>query len=198
MNLNTEKVNEALIQAKKIINQIMLKYELDYNDKIGEHGEREVKNLKYKSPVEVDLRKYIHRKVDIFFDGRKMDCYFEKVINVKIVKHSYWSIYRFFENEIELLNINMNVKRISQLKNKIDERITILGFYYERESPEFLDLDSLEFKHPELISFQGDIKISQAKYCAIELFEMEGKVKLLQYIIDNFLSPERSGPKKKN
>ncbi len=192
MNLNTEKVNEALTQAKKIINQIMLKYELDYNDKIGEHGEREIISLSYKSPVEVDLRKYIHREVD------KKNCYFEKVINVKIVKHSYWSIYRFFENEIELLNINMNVKRISQLKNKIDERITILGFYYERESPEFLELDSLEFKHPELISFKGDIKISQAKYCAIELFEMEGKVKLLQYIIDNFLSPERSGPKKKN
>lgn len=192
MNLNSEKVNEALEQAKKIINQIMLKYELDYNDIIGEHGEREIKTLRYKSPVEVDLRKYIHKKVD------KENCYFEKLINYKTIKNSYWSIYSFFENEIELLNINMNVKRISQLKNKIDERITILGFDYERKSPEYLKLDSLEFKHPELINSEGDILISQAKYSAIELFEIEGKVKLLQYIIDNFLSPERSGPKKKN
>jgi len=198
MNLNTEKVNEALKQAKKIIYHIMSKYELDYNDKIGEYGEREIKSLRYKSPVEVDLRKYKHKEVDIRYHGRKDNCYFENVINVKIVKDNYWSIYRFFENEIELLNINMNVKRISQLKNKIDERITILGFYYERKSPEYLDLDSLEYKHPELIILKGDIKISQAKYCAIELFEMESKVKLLQYIIDNFLSPERSGPKKKN
>jgi hypothetical protein len=198
MNLNTEKVNEALEQAKKIINQIMIKYELDYNDKIGEHGEREIKSLRYKSPVEVDLSKYIKKEVDNFGGRFKTICYFEKVIKFKTIKNSYWSIYRYFENEIELLNINMNVKRISQLKNKIDERITILGFDYERKSPEYLDLDSLEYKHPELITFQGDIKISQSKYCAIELFEIEGKVKLLQYIIDNFLSPERSGPKKKN
>lgn len=196
MNLNTEKVNEALEQAKKIITEIRIKYELGYYDKIGEQGEREIKDWYNKSKI--DLSKYIKKEVNNFGGRDKTICYFEKVINYKTVINSYWNIYRFFENEIEILNINMNVKSIGQLKNKINDQIIILGFDYERKSPEYLKLDSLEFKHPELISFQGDIKISQAKYCAIELFEMEGKVKLLQYIIDNFLSPERSGPKKKN
>ena len=196
MNLNTEKVNEALEQAKKIITEIRIKYELGYYDKIGEQGEREIKDWYNKSKI--DLSKYIKKEVNNFGGRDKTICYFEKVINYKTVINSYWNIYRFFENEIEILNINMNVKSIGQLKNKINDQIIILGFDYERKSPEYLKLDSLEFKHPELISFQGDIKISQAKYCAIELFEIEGKVKLLQYIIDNFLSPERSGPKKKN
>lgn len=196
MNLNTEKVNEALEQAKKIITEIRIKYELGYYDKIGEQGEREIKDWYNKSKI--DLSKYIKKEVNNFGGRDKTICYFEKVINYKTVINSYWNIYRFFENEIEILNINMNVKSIGQLKNKINDQIIILGFDYERKSPEYLKLDSLEFKHPELTNLEGDIKISQAKYCAIELFEIEGKVKLLQYIIDNFLSPERSGPKKKN
>jgi hypothetical protein len=190
MNLNTEHVTEALKQSKKIINQIMRKYNLDYFDKIGEQREREVKDWFNKSLKEQNS--YIKREES---RGYK---YFQNVLYYKEVIVYYWRIYNYFENEIELININLNVKSYKQLIREIESKKIILSFEYQRLSPEYLKLESFEYRHPEIIKIQDDIKISEAKNIAIELFEIESKVKLLQYIIDYLLSPKQSGPKKKN
>jgi hypothetical protein len=189
MNLNTEHVTEALEQSKKVINQIMRKYNLDYYDKIGEQREREVKDWFNKSIKEQNS--YIKKEE---MKGYK---YFQNVLYYKEVIIYYWRIYNYFENEIELININLNVKSYQQLIKEIESKKTILSFEYQRRSPEYLKLESYEYRHPEIIKIQDDIKISEAKNIAIELFEIESKVKLLQYIIDYLLSPERSGPKKR-
>ena len=189
MNLNTEQVKEALEQSKKIIRQIMIKYNLDYYDKIGEQREREVKDWFNKSIKEQNS--YIKKEE---MRGYK---YFQNVLYYKEVIIYYWRIYNYFENEIELININLNVKSYQQLIKEIESKKTILSFEYQRRSPEYLKLESYEYRHPEIIKIQDDIKISEAKNIAIELFEIESKVKLLQYIIDNLLSPERISPKKR-
>lgn len=190
MNLNIEKVKEALEQSKKIINQIMIKYNLDYNDKIGEQKHREIKDW-YNKPLN-EQNSYIK------IEGKHGYKYFQNVLYYKEVKVYYWRIYNYFENEIELININLNVKSYSQLIKEVKSKKEILGFEYQRFTPIYLKLESYEYRYPEIIKIQDDIIISESKNKAIELFEIEGKVKLLQYLIDYLLSPDRSGPKKKN
>ena len=156
MNITKQQEENILKEARKILNHIMTKYGLEWEEKIIYKGfkkvdskqiyesvnneiynknsvarkEREkIPNIDYKAKIEWDnkckkiifytitsmydlrLKNYSRTKEGLF---REYECspyhfdYYEQVNYYQVPKDIYWSIYRKFEERLDILNIDLN------------------------------------------------------------------------------------------
>ena len=112
------------------------------------------------------------------------------------VNDYYWRIYNFIDNKLDEIDIDLNTIPMNKLRNQLTININELQKEYQQCRNKLINhFQILDKSFEEICNTSID---NRKLHWKCELFEIEGKIQSLQYIIDNFLSPERSGPKKKN
>ena len=198
MNLNIEQVTHSLSKGGpilKMINLIMTKYDLEYKGQITYDKFKRISRNVPESSVNRLKKELGINELIINYWG--MTCLYkrEQSFNGRVQDY-YWRVYNFIDNKLDEIDFDLNTISKNKLTTQLKQEITKLEKEYQDCRNKLINHFQILDKSLEEIC---NTSIDNRKlHWKCELFEIEGKVKLLQYIIDNFLSPERSGPKKKN
>jgi hypothetical protein len=188
MNLNIEQLNKSLSKGGpifKMINLIMSKYDLDYKGVIiyeklkrvsNKVDEFEIKRIK----KETDIKELL----TINYWGCTM-LYKKEHPYKRNVSDYYWRIYNFIDNKLDEIDIDLNTISKNKLKCQLNQEITKLEKQYQECRNKLINpFQILDKSLDEICNTSTD---NRKLHWKCELFEIEGKIQSLKYIIDNFL-----------